>query len=81
MNNEKYGRYNLVTSRNPFTCGVTGRSYTGAEVEMRENYLARAIGKRLHFNCEASEWDRVVAIFAVNTVCLFPMRPLPYLPH
>lgn len=68
MSNDKYGRYPLAKARSPFVCGVTGQSYTAAEVVDRETYLAKAIRKRLGFTHEGSEWDRVVALFSLNTV-------------
>jgi hypothetical protein len=68
MSNDKYGRYLLAKSRNPFTCGLTGKSYTAVEVVERENSLARAIAKRLDLDNAGSEWDRVIALFSLNTV-------------
>jgi hypothetical protein len=69
MRDEKYGRYPLAKSRNPYTCGITGKTYTAAEVIERTDLLARAIGKRLGFNHnEETEWERVVAIYSVNAV-------------
>ncbi|CAM1502211.1 Fc.00g041950.m01.CDS01 [Cosmosporella sp. VM-42] len=50
MSNEKYGRHPLAKSKNPFTCGFTGKTYTATEVVKREDFMARAIGKRLGFD-------------------------------
>ena len=68
MSNEKYGRSPLAKSPGPFVCGLTGKSYTALEVVEREEYLTRALSKRLDLNNATSEWDRVVAIFSLNTV-------------
>ena len=56
-------------SRDPFTCGLSGLSYSAAEVVDRVDYLARALSKELgwHPN-QGTEWDKVVGIFALNTV-------------
>lgn len=69
LNDDKYGRHPLAASRNPYTCGITGKTYTPAEVARRTDLMARAIGKRLRFTPnEDTEWDRVVALYSVNTV-------------
>ncbi|KAH8663346.1 AMP-binding enzyme [Ilyonectria robusta] len=69
MSNETYGRYPIVKSRNPYTCGLTGKTYSAAEVIEREHCLARGIGQALGFDpYDGSEWDRVVAIFSLNTI-------------
>jgi len=57
-------------SRNPFTCGLSGKTYTYAEVSERVEHLSRALHKELgFFPNEGTEWDRVIGIFALNTVC------------
>ncbi|RFU81126.1 amp-binding enzyme [Trichoderma arundinaceum] len=73
IQNEHHGRYPLAKSRNPYTCGITGKTYSAAEVAERTDYLARAIGKRLGFNPhEETEWERVVAIYSVNAIDYLP---------
>jgi hypothetical protein len=68
---DTYGRRSLDTSRNPFTCGLSGKTFTPTEVVNRIDYLSRALAKRLNFDPrEGTEWDRVVCIFSLNTVCL-----------
>jgi hypothetical protein len=69
MLEEHYGRHPLGYSKNPFTCGLTGKTYTSLEVRERVEYLARALAKELgwHPN-QGSEWDKVIAVFSVNTV-------------
>lgn len=69
MIDSKYGRNPLQSSRNPFTCGITGRTYTAVELADRVELLARALA--VEFNWEVNhgtEWDKVAGIFALNTV-------------
>ncbi|KAF5228930.1 hypothetical protein FAUST_10729 [Fusarium austroamericanum] len=74
ISNESYGRLPFAKSRNPYTCGITGKSYTALEVIEREDYLSRALGKELNFDpSKGSEWDRVVAIFSLNTIDYIPI--------
>lgn len=65
-------------SKNPFTCGISGKTYTTAEVIERQKLLARALAKRLGYDIrEGTEWDRVVALYSVNTVrTTSPMQEL-----
>lgn len=69
MFDENFGRHPLGYSRPPFTCGLTGKTYTALEVRERIDYLARALAKEFgwHPN-KGSEWDKVVAVFSLNTV-------------
>ncbi|KAL7917959.1 hypothetical protein ACQKWADRAFT_305462 [Trichoderma austrokoningii] len=74
LRDEQHGRRPLAKSRNPYTCGLTGRTYTAAEVAKRTELLARAIGTRLGFNpSEDTEWERVVAIYSVNSIDYIPL--------
>ncbi|KAH7157934.1 hypothetical protein B0J13DRAFT_184879 [Dactylonectria estremocensis] len=73
VNNEKYGRCPVAKSRNPFTCGFTGKTYSMTEVLQREEFMARAIAKRLGYSLhEGTEWDRVVGLFSLNTIDYLP---------
>jgi ribosome assembly protein SQT1 len=74
MLNDAYGRHPLKKSRNPFTCGLSGRTYTAVEVADRVEHLARALSKEFgwHPN-QGTEWDKVIGIFALNTVCRRPL--------
>lgn len=69
MLDERHGRYALGYCMNPFTCGLTGKTYTALDVYERVDALARAMSKEFgwHPN-QGSEWDKVVGIFSVNTV-------------
>ncbi|KAL7967293.1 hypothetical protein HDV63DRAFT_150062 [Trichoderma sp. SZMC 28014] len=74
LRDEKYGRRPLAKSKNPYTCGLTGKTFTAAEVAERTDLLARAIGKRLGFNPhEDTEWERVVAVYAGNSIDYIPL--------
>lgn len=70
MLDDNYGRCPLKQSRNPFTCGLSGRTYLAVEMVGRVEHLARALSKELGWQPnKGTEWDKVVGIFALNTVC------------
>lgn len=73
MLDERFGRYPLGYSRDPFTCGLTGRTYSWLVVRDRVDYLSRALAKEFgwHPN-QGSEWDKVVGAFLLNTVSFIP---------
>lgn len=67
--NERYGRMPYDKSRTPFTCGVSGKSYSNAQMKERYELLARALSKRLGWRPnEETHWDKVVGVFAYNSV-------------
>jgi acyl-CoA synthetase (AMP-forming)/AMP-acid ligase II len=69
MLSEQYGRHPLGQSRPPFTCALSGKSYSVTEIAERVDHLARALCDELGFKPnEGSEWDKVVAIFSLNTI-------------
>lgn len=69
MLDEKHGRYPLSQSLHPFTCGLSGKTYSWLEVKDRVDYLSRALSKDLDWlPNRGSEWDKVAACFLVNTV-------------
>ena len=69
MLDECYGRCPLRLSYPPFTCGISGRSYSALEVADRVDHLASAIGKEFGWQPnQGSEWDKVVGIFSLNAV-------------
>ncbi|KAL7790798.1 hypothetical protein V8C37DRAFT_384060 [Trichoderma ceciliae] len=73
IRHEKHGRYPLAIARNPYTCGITGKTYSAAQVVERTDLMARAIGKRLGFKPdEETEWERVVAIYSANAIDYLP---------
>ncbi|OTB03922.1 hypothetical protein M426DRAFT_321224 [Hypoxylon sp. CI-4A] len=66
---ERYGRRSLLLSRNPFTCGITGKTYTTAEATERYELLARSLAKRLGWRVnEGSPWDKVVGVYSFNSI-------------
>lgn len=71
---ENYGRHPLGYSNNPFTCGLTGKTYSSLEVKERVDYLARGLAKELGFQPnQGTEWDKVIAVFSVNTLDTLPL--------
>lgn len=67
--NEKYGRHPFAQSRQPFTCGIAGVGYSAFQVRDRVEHLAKALTNELAWDpSSGSEWDKVVAIFSLNTV-------------
>ncbi|KAJ3466636.1 hypothetical protein MRS44_004200 [Fusarium solani] len=74
INSEAYGRRSFASSKSPYTCGVTGQSRSAADVAERVEYLARALAKNTHLDpLEGTEWDRVVAIYSLNTIDYIPV--------
>ncbi|KAI9903595.1 hypothetical protein N3K66_000124 [Trichothecium roseum] len=77
LNDPKHGRHPIPASRNPYTCGLTGKTYPYAEVVRRTELVARAVSRRLGFEARdaagATEWDRVVGLFSLNTVDYIPL--------
>ncbi|KAF4470270.1 hypothetical protein FALBO_2816, partial [Fusarium albosuccineum] len=72
---EDYARKPFAKSRNPYTCGISGKTYTTAEVIEREDLLARALAKRLGYDAgEGTEWDRVVGVYSLNTIDYIPVN-------
>lgn len=66
---EKYGRAAFSSARPPFTCALTGTSYSVAEVKQRVDYLSRALSHELGFKPhEGTEWDKVVGCFSMNSI-------------
>jgi hypothetical protein len=71
MLEEHYGRHPLGYSRPMFTCGLTGKEYSTLAVRERVDYLARGLAKELGWQPnQGTEWDKVIGVFSVNTVCM-----------
>ncbi|KAI0871294.1 hypothetical protein GGS24DRAFT_492328 [Hypoxylon argillaceum] len=69
MGDERYGRLPFNKSQNPFTCGLSGRTYTHAEMRERHEMLARSLSKRMGWQPnEDTPWDKVVGLYSLNTV-------------
>ena len=80
MLDEKYGRHPISRSQAPFTCGISGLEYSIVQVRDRVDKLARSLSKELGIAPNAgTEWDKVVGIYAVNTV-RFKSAAISWLP-
>lgn len=65
----KHGRRPAATSRSPFTCGLTGKSFTVTQAPQRINFLARGLAQVLKVEPNKGlSLDKVIAIFSPNTV-------------
>jgi len=73
---EQYGRAPIATSLPPYVCGITGRAVTVQEQKEKIQVLARGLADELGWKVnEGTEFDKIVCIFALNTVCIpFPPR-------
>ncbi len=70
---EKHGRLPFDRSLDPYTCGVSGKSYTAMEQKQRTDHLARTLAKEFGWGVnEGTEYDKVVGVFALNTVSNLP---------
>lgn len=69
MKSHGNGGRTLSERRNPYTCGLTGRSYSWVEVFERVEFLARALSKRTGWAPNAgTPWDKVGCVFSLNSV-------------
>lgn len=69
MYDESNGRPPLAVSKNPFTCGLSGKTYSAVEVKERTANLARALSNEFGIKANhGKEWDKVIGIFSLNTV-------------
>ncbi|KAF5020428.1 hypothetical protein F66182_7555 [Fusarium sp. NRRL 66182] len=75
---ESYNRKPISRSRNPFTCGISGKTYTTSEVFQRQTLVARALAKRLGYDAhDGTEWDRILCLFSLNTRLTTSPSPTP----
>ncbi|KAK7946610.1 AMP-binding enzyme (4-coumarate-CoA ligase) [Apiospora aurea] len=66
---EWYGRQSIASSRNPFICGVTGKTFTTSEMRERYELLARSLSKRMGWRVnEDTPWDKVVCVHSLNSI-------------
>ncbi|KAJ5461804.1 Acyl-CoA ligase inpC [Penicillium daleae] len=73
MLNEKYGRVPHAESRDPFTCGLTGKTYSSREVVDMVDHIARALAKEFGWSPnQGTEFDKTLAVFSVNTIESLP---------
>jgi len=72
MLDENYGRHPLGYSKDPFTCGLSGKSYSSLEVKDRVGQLRRSLAKEFGWRPnEGTEFDKVIGVYCLNTVCLW----------
>ncbi|KAJ5908359.1 Acyl-CoA ligase inpC [Penicillium taxi] len=73
MLNERYGRVPHHDSKDPYTCGLSGKSYSSQEVVNRVEEIARGLAKEFGWAPnDGTEWDKCVAVFSVNTIDSLP---------
>lgn len=66
---DKFGRYPLASSSPPFTCGISGKTHSAADVAERIENLAAALAVDLGFEVNnGRDLDKVIALFSLNTV-------------
>lgn len=74
---DDYGRYPIADSLPPFTCGITGKSHSAANVKHRIEWLSAALASELGFDVNnGSEFDKVIGLFSFNTVCTWALDRL-----
>lgn len=72
---DRPGQAPLSKSKDPFTCGLTGKTYSALDVKARVDALARGLGKELGFKVnEGSEYDKVVGVYTLNSVSSLSFR-------
>ncbi|KAJ5626753.1 Acyl-CoA ligase inpC [Penicillium herquei] len=73
MLNEKYGRLPHNQSLDPFTCGITGQTYSSQQIADRTDQIARGLAKEFGWAPNrGTEWDKSLAVFSVNTIDSLP---------
>ncbi|KAK8070952.1 hypothetical protein PG997_011155 [Apiospora hydei] len=66
---ERYGRQPIASSRSPFICGVTGKTFTTSEMRERYELLARSLSKHMSWRVnEDTPWDKVVCVHSLNSI-------------
>ena len=72
---EEYGGVAKDKALNPFTDGLTGRTFTRKEYHNRYESLARALAAELGVEVNGeSELDKVIGIYSYNSVSDYHMR-------
>lgn len=76
---DKYGRFPKDASKPPFICGITGKSYSVAEVVERYEALARSLSTELGWEVNTGEsLDKTIAIFSLNSVSIIARSTPPH---
>ncbi|KAJ5223484.1 4-coumarate--CoA ligase-like 7 [Penicillium chermesinum] len=74
MLNEEYGRLPHSQSRDPYTCGLTGKTYSSRQVADRVDHIARGLAKEFNWSPnKGTEWDKTIAVFTLNTIDSLPL--------
>jgi len=74
MLDDAYRACPLKASRNPFTCGLSGKTFTAVELVDRVEFLARALSKEFEWHPnKGTEFDKVIGIFSLNTIDLMTL--------
>lgn len=74
MLDERHGRVAHDDSRDPFTCGLTGKTYSSRQVASRVDQIARALADKLGWAPNhGTEWDKVIGVFSFNTIDIVPL--------
>lgn len=69
MLDEKHGRKPFSQSWDCYTCALTGKKIGATEQKTRVDHLSRALAKEFGWGVnEGTEYDKVVGVFALNTV-------------
>ena len=69
MLDEKHGRHPIASSKNPYTCGLSGRTCSTEQLKEKVDHLSRALSNELGWQANrGSEYDKIAAVFALNTV-------------
>jgi hypothetical protein len=69
MFDERHGRRPISESLDAYTCGITGRTISARDQKERVSLLARSLADEMGWGVnQGSEYDKVVGIFALNTV-------------
>jgi hypothetical protein len=71
MFDEQYGRAPIATSLPAYVCSISNKSISALEQKQRVEVMARALAIELGWSVNnGSEFDKVVGVFALNTVRL-----------
>ncbi|KAH7127339.1 acyl-CoA synthetase [Dactylonectria macrodidyma] len=66
---DSFDRHPTAHSRSLYRCGLSGRSYSVSEMHKRVEAVASAMAQICSWNPnQGSQWDKVVAVFAYNSV-------------
>lgn len=69
MSSERFGRCPIPRSRNPYTCGLTGKTYSTTDSHQRADFIARALAKVTGWQPnEGTCWEKVIGVYSFNTV-------------